>query len=59
MEHKPQREIFSQHGFFLHNLFKQVIFADKQLVAQYTSRNKIRMRYVTFFAAVTVLGALL
>ncbi|MBP1317840.1 type VI secretion system membrane subunit TssM [Herbaspirillum huttiense F1] len=59
LEHKPQREIFSQHGFFLHNLFKQVIFADKQLVAQYTSRNKIRMRYITFFAAVTVLGALL
>lgn len=59
LEHKPQRELLSKHGFFLHNLFKQVIFADKQLVAQYTSRNKIRMRYITFFAAVTVLGALL
>ncbi|OWY30655.1 type VI secretion system membrane subunit TssM [Herbaspirillum robiniae] len=59
LEHKPQREIFSQHGFFLHNLFKQVIFADKQLVAQYTSRNKIRVRYATFFGAIAVLGALL
>ena len=59
LEHKPQREIFSQHGFFLHNLFKQVIFADKQLVAQYTSRNKTRMRYATFFAAIAILGVLL
>ncbi|MDR6396894.1 type VI secretion system membrane subunit TssM [Herbaspirillum seropedicae] len=59
LEHKPQREIFSQHGFFLHNLFKQVIFADKQLVAQYTSRTKIRMRYATFFAAIAILGVLL
>jgi len=59
LEKKPERAIISKHGFFLHNLFKQVIFADKQLVSQYTSRNKIRLRYVTFFGAVTLLGALL
>ncbi|AKN67329.1 type VI secretion system membrane subunit TssM [Herbaspirillum seropedicae] len=59
LEDQPQREVLSKQGFFLHNLFKQVIFADKQLVAQYTSRNKIRMRYLTFFAALAMLGALL
>ena len=58
-EHSSQREVFSRQGLFLHKLFKQVIFADAQLVAQYTSRNKIRMRYVTFFCAMTLLGALL
>ncbi len=49
-------EIHSKHGFFLLNLFRKVIFADKELVTQYASRNKTRARYVTFFAAMALLG---
>ena len=30
----------AQSGFFLKELFSKVIFADRQLVQQYTSRNK-------------------
>ncbi|MRW89099.1 type VI secretion system membrane subunit TssM [Duganella sp. FT80W] len=44
-------------GFFLLNLFRKVIFADKDLVSQYASKNKIRLKYAAFFAAVLLLGA--
>ncbi|MRX07533.1 type VI secretion system membrane subunit TssM [Pseudoduganella sp. FT25W] len=44
-------------GFFLLNLFRNVIFADKDLVSQYASRNKVRLKYAAFFAAVLLLGA--
>lgn len=53
---QEQTEVRSQHGFFLLNLFKQVIFADKQLVAQYASPAKTRMRYVAFFVATALVG---
>lgn len=54
---RPQRtEITSQHGFFLLDLFRKVIFADKDLVSQYASRSKIRWRYAAFFAATTMVG---
>jgi type VI secretion system protein ImpL len=56
-EAKP--EAVSQHGYFLLNLFRKVIFADKELVAQYSSPGKIRVRYVTFFAAAALAGLLL
>lgn len=46
----------SQHGFFLLDLFRKVIFADKNLVAQYASRTKNRLRYITFLAATLFLG---
>jgi type VI secretion system protein ImpL len=46
-----------QSGFFLLNLFRKVIFADKDLVSQYASRNKVRLRYAAFFMAAVVLGA--
>ncbi|WP_343651269.1 type VI secretion system membrane subunit TssM [Herbaspirillum sp.] len=59
LEHKQKRDVFSRDGFFLHDLFKQVIFPDKQLVAQYTSRTKIRLRYAAFFGTIALLGALL
>lgn len=49
-------EISSKHGFFLSNLFRKVIFADKSLVAQYASRRKIRLRYASFFAATALVG---
>lgn len=46
----------SRNGFFLLNLFRKVIFADKALVAQYASSNKIRLRYATFLTAMLLLG---
>lgn len=48
--------ISSNTGFFLKNLFSSVIFADRNLVRQYASRSKIRMRYAAFYGAVLVLG---
>jgi type VI secretion system protein ImpL len=43
-------------GFFLLNLFRNVIFADKDLVSQYASKNKARWKYAAFFVAVLLLG---
>jgi type VI secretion system protein ImpL len=48
-----------QHGYFLLKLFRNVIFADKNLVAQYASPAKVRMRYAAFFGAVALTGLLL
>jgi len=48
-----------QHGYFLLKLFRNVIFADKNLVAQYASPAKTRMRYAAFFGAVALSGLLL
>ncbi len=49
----------SQNGFFLRELFSKVIFADRELVRQYASRNKLRWRYVSFFAGLALLGLVL
>ncbi|WP_209717418.1 type VI secretion system membrane subunit TssM [Duganella sp. 1411] len=46
-----------QSGFFLQNLFRKVIFADKDLVSQYASKHKVRLTYAAFFGAVLLLGA--
>lgn len=51
--------VYSQSGFFLKELFSRVIFADRQLVQQYTSRRKLRLRYATFFGGMALLGVLL
>ncbi|MBI2733933.1 MAG: type VI secretion system membrane subunit TssM [Aquabacterium sp.] len=51
--------VYSNSGFFLKELFSRVIFADRQLVQQYTSRTKLRLRYATFFGGMLLLGALL
>lgn len=51
--------VYSQSGFFLKELFSRVIFADKQLVQQYTSRHKLRLRLVSFAGGMLLLGALL
>lgn len=51
--------VYANSGFFLKELFSKVIFADRQLVQQYTSRVKLRWRYLTFFGGVFLLGALL
>jgi len=48
-----------QHGYFLLKLFRNVIFADKDLVAQYASPAKMRLRYAAFFGAVALCGLLL
>ncbi|WP_176650025.1 type VI secretion system membrane subunit TssM [Duganella sp. SG902] len=49
-------EAHQQQGYFLLNLFRKVIFADKDLVAQYASPAKMRMRYTAFFAATAFAG---
>lgn len=51
--------IYSQSGFFLKELFSRVIFADRDLVRQYTSRTRLRLRQAAFFGGMAVLGALL
>ncbi|MDO9238190.1 MAG: type VI secretion system membrane subunit TssM [Aquabacterium sp.] len=51
--------VYSHSGFFLKELFSRVIFADRQLVQQYTSRVQLRLRYASFFGGVLLLGALL
>jgi type VI secretion system protein ImpL len=56
LQEQQKTEITSQHGFFLLELFRKVIFSDKNLVSQYTSRTKTRLRYATFFAATILLG---
>ncbi|QJE02037.1 type VI secretion system membrane subunit TssM [Massilia forsythiae] len=51
--HEEQHQ---QQGYFLLNLFRRVIFADKDLVAQYASPAKMRLRYAAFFAATALVG---
>ncbi len=55
----PTAAVVSQNGFFLRDLFSKVIFADRQLVQQYTSRHKLRWRYAAFFGGALLLGAAL
>lgn len=43
--------VTSKHGFFLHDLFHKVIFADKSLVSRFASRAKVRLRYAAFICA--------
>jgi type VI secretion system protein ImpL len=45
-----------QSGYFLLELFRKVIFADKDLVARYTSPFTTRLKYGAFFAATLLLG---
>jgi type VI secretion system protein ImpL len=51
--------VYAHSGFFLKELFSKVIFADRQLVQQYTSRTKLRLRYATFVGGALTLGLLL
>ncbi|MFZ3290008.1 MAG: type VI secretion system membrane subunit TssM [Telluria sp.] len=48
-----------QSGYFLRDLFRNVIFADKDLVARYTSPTATRVKYAAFFAATIILGSAL
>lgn len=53
------KELYSQNGFFLRDLFSKVIFADKKTVRQFSSPVKTRLRYLSFFGFVAALGLLL
>jgi len=59
MQQQEHHDSTEQHGYFLLKLFRNVIFADKDLVAQYASPAKVRMRYAAFFGAVALSGLLL
>ncbi|NMM08667.1 MAG: type VI secretion system membrane subunit TssM [Polaromonas sp.] len=48
--------VTSKYGFFLHDLFRNVIFADKALVARFASRAKKRLRYIAFIGATAALA---
>jgi type VI secretion system protein ImpL len=48
-----------QSGYFLLDLFRKVIFADRDLVRRYTSPNATRGRYVAFLVATVLLGCAL
>jgi type VI secretion system protein ImpL len=54
-EHTTAR-VSAEHGFFLREFFSRVVFADRNLVRQYTSRYKLRARAVTFAVAVGALA---
>lgn len=43
-------------GYFLKDLFSQVIFKDKGLVKQYTNKKKNRIRFATFALSALLLG---
>jgi len=53
----PQAE--EQAGYFLLDLFRKVIFADRDLVKRYTSPASARLKYSAFFAATILLGCAL
>jgi type VI secretion system protein ImpL len=56
LQPQEHEEHHNQQGYFLLNLFRKVIFADRDLVAQYASPAKTRMRYAAFFAATALVG---
>lgn len=55
-EQKREQQL-SHHSYFLLDLFRKVVFADRQLVRQYSSRVRSRKRYVAFLGTALVLGA--
>jgi type VI secretion system protein ImpL len=57
-EQKPG-EADEQSGYFLLDLFRTVIFADRDLVKRYTSPTSTRVKYGAFFAATVLLGCAL
>ena len=55
-EAMPAEGQASAKGYFLLDLFRKVIFADKQLVRQYSSRNRMRTRYAVLLGSALALG---
>jgi len=56
---ESETSVQTQNGFFLLDLFRKVIFADKELVAQYVSRGKTRIRAALFLGCTLLLGVCL
>ncbi|QJE02863.1 type VI secretion system membrane subunit TssM [Massilia forsythiae] len=56
---QAEGQSFEQAGYFLLELFRNVIFADRDLVKRYTNPHAARMKYGVFFAATLVLGCAL
>lgn len=52
-------EVAEQSGYFLLDLFRKVIFADKDLVKRYTNPSAARWKVAAFFGATILLGAVL
>jgi len=52
-------EVAEQSGYFLLDLFRKVIFADKDLVKRYTNPSSARWKVAAFFGATILLGAAL
>ena len=52
-------EVAEQSGYFLLDLFRKVIFADKDLVKRYTNPLAARWKVAAFFGATILLGAAL
>jgi type VI secretion system protein ImpL len=52
-------EVAEQSGYFLLDLFRKVIFADKDLVKRYTNPAAARWKVAAFFGATILLGAAL
>ena len=48
-----------QTAHFLKDLFRKVVFADRDLVRQYSSPHRTRLRYAVFLGAVTALALVL
>lgn len=51
--------VYAHSGFFLKELFSKVIFADRQLVQQYTSRRQLQLRWASFAVSLILLAGLL
>ncbi|WP_058834354.1 type VI secretion system membrane subunit TssM [Luteimonas abyssi] len=54
---EPSTSGHSAH--FLKDLFRKVIFADRDLVQQYSSPHRTRLRYAVFFGSIAVLALVL
>ncbi|WP_313705756.1 type VI secretion system membrane subunit TssM [Massilia sp.] len=54
-----ETEEAGEGGYFLLDLFRKVIFADRELVKRYTNPASARLKYAAFFAATIALGAAL
>ncbi|MBC7455694.1 MAG: type VI secretion system membrane subunit TssM [Massilia sp.] len=59
LQEQQALETNEQSGYFLLSLFRNVIFADKDLVARYTSPTSARIKVGAFFAATIVFGGAL
>lgn len=46
----------AQKGYFLRDLFRKVIFSDRQLVQQYSSKHRMRNRYAALLGSALALG---